>query len=594
MGLLQQAVKTYDFLESQGKVGKYEAEREPLAPMGHIIATAEIEITIDREGKFITAQKIGDKKNPKKIIIPITNDSLGRSSTKSPPHPLCDKLSYMISVNTEKYNKYLETLQQWIDSEYSDPKIEAVFKYIKKQTIIKDLSNIVDIEKAIKDESFVCWSVLNNKYENERLYEGEMISRYTDYYLSTIQNSELCIDYITGGKENAAFKHPGLIGVLRIISLSKKDFVNKGRFTDPNQACSISWISSQKVHNVLKWVIANDGERFGGRTFICWCPNGKEVPKLQDSLHRGKKIHIWVDYRNELQRLLESYKTNLTDTDDVVIAAFDSPAKGRMSVSYYNELKGSDFLDRLKYWDETCCWYDNRWGIRSPSLYEIVQYTFGYPRGGDEAAEIKPDNNIIGQNMQRLIKCRVDKGKIPRDIVKNIVNKAERLHLYDKKNRNGLLFTACAVIRKFYIDYKKEECEMALETEKKDRSYQYGRLLAVLEKIEIAAYGSQKAGITNALRLQSMFVKRPFTTTNTILMQAKNVYYPMLKTGSRIFYERLIGEIMEMISTFGDDKINRPLSEMYLLGYYLQKNDLNPKNNDNNDDNNDDDEREES
>lgn len=574
MGLLQQAVKTYDFLERQGKVGKYEAEKEPLAPIGHIVAEAQIEITLDREGNFITAQKIDNKKNPQNIIIPITNDSLGRSGTKSPPHPLCDKISYMISVNTEKYNNYLETLQQWINSEYSDPKIEAVFKYIKKKTIIEDLSNIINIEKAIKDESYVCWSVLNNEYENEKLYEGEMISRYADYYMSTVQNSALCIDYITGKKENIALKHPGLIGVLRIISLSKKDFVNKGRFTDPDQACSISLISSQKVHNVLKWIIANEGKRFGERTFICWCPNGKEVPKPQDSLHRGSKTHKWVDYRNELQRLLESYKVNLIDTDDVVIASFDAATNGRLSVSYYNELKGSDFLDRLKYWDETCCWYDNRWGISSPSLYSIVQYTFGYQRGSDENAKIEVDSDIIGSNMQRLIKCRVDKGKIPRDIVKNIVNKAERLHLYNKKNRRELLFIACALIRKYFIDYKKEECEMALETEKKDRSYQYGRLLAVLEKIEKDTYDNENNRTTNAMRMQSVFVKRPAYAAKVIIEQLKNAYYPKLSFPARTYYDKLIGQIMEVISECNESEFNKPLAETYLLGYYLQQNSL--------------------
>ena len=45
MGLLQQAVKTYDSMEKMGRVGVYwEGEKEPLAPVAHKIANPKIEI----------------------------------------------------------------------------------------------------------------------------------------------------------------------------------------------------------------------------------------------------------------------------------------------------------------------------------------------------------------------------------------------------------------------------------------------------------------------------------------------------------------------------------------------------------------------
>ena len=572
MGLLQQAVKTYDFLESQGKVGKYEAEREPLAPIGHIIASAKIEITLDENGKFVTAQSVDEK-----IIIPVTEESSGRTSAPA-PHPLCDNLSYLSGSDEKKFTLYVEQLQKWVDSEYGDPMLKTVLNYVKGKTITNDLivSGVAKCDEngSIKGgKDIICWRIGNN-----RLCEGEILKKYTNYYLNE-KPDDLVICYITGDKTVSASQHlKGVVsynGNAKLISANDSaNFTYRGRFTQSEQAVSIGYDVSQKAHNTLKWLSSNEGFSKSSRRFICWCPNGKEVPKLQDSLHRGKKIHIWVDYRNELQRLLESYKTNLTDTDDVVIAAFDAATNGRLSVSYYNELKGSDFLDRLKYWDETCCWYDNRWGISSPNLYSIVQYTFGYQRGSEEISKIEVDDDIIGQNMQRLIKCRADKGKIPRDIVKNIVNKAERLHLYNKKNRSELLFTACALIRKYFIDYKKEECEMALETEKKDRSYQYGRLLAVLEKIEKDTYDNENNRTTNAMRMQSVFVKRPAYAAKVIIEQLKNAYYPKLSFSARTYYDKLIGQIMEVISECDESEFNKPLAETYLLGYYLQQNSL--------------------
>ena len=116
---------------------------------------------------------------------------------------------------------------------------------------------------------------------------------------------------------------------------------------------------------------------------------------------------------------------------------------------------------------------------------------------------------------------------------------------------------------------------MALDKDKKDRSYQFGRLLAVFEKIERDVYSvSGEKRETNAIRMQSVYVKRPAYASKILIEQLKNSYYPKLSVGSRTYYDKLIGQIMSVISEFGDEKFNKPLSETYLLGYYLQRNDL--------------------
>ena len=85
---------------------------------------------------------------------------------------------------------------------------------------------------------------------------------------------------------------------------------------------------------------------------------------------------------------------------------------------------------------------------------------------------------------------------------------------------------------------------MALEPEKLDRSYQYGRLLAVLDIIEsreLRKRGEDRE--TNALRMQSVFTRRPAYAYTIILEQLKNSIFPRLSSGSRAYYDNLIGEI---------------------------------------------------
>ena len=121
---------------------------------------------------------------------------------------------------------------------------------------------------------------------------------------------------------------------------------------------------------------------------------------------------------------------------------------------------------------------------------------------------------------------------------------------------------------------------MALEPERKDRSYQFGRLLAVMEKVERDTYDTNEGREPNAIRLQSVFCQRPMHTAGMLEKQLERAYFPRLKPGSRIWYKNLIGQIMEKLSEFSDDW-NKPLEDSYLMGYYLQRSALYTKKTDN-------------
>ena len=115
---------------------------------------------------------------------------------------------------------------------------------------------------------------------------------------------------------------------------------------------------------------------------------------------------------------------------------------------------------------------------------------------------------------------------------------------------------------------------MALKPDKKDRSYQYGRLLAVFEKVETDTYQQDETRDTNAIRMQSVFVRTPLHVAMNVEQQLEKAYFPRLTPKSRGFYKKLIGEIMEQIHEFPEEQWNRPLEDSYLMGYYLQRNEL--------------------
>lgn len=147
---------------------------------------------------------------------------------------------------------------------------------------------------------------------------------------------------------------------------------------------------------------------------------------------------------------------------------------------------------------------------------------------------LKTDDRVLRQQMQRLVSCRVDRARLPADIKRALVRRASTPLAYSPAVREKLLFTACAVLKKYHYDQSKEVWSIEPAPNKHDRSYRFGRLLAVLEKVERA-------------------------------------YFPRLRPGIRAFYKNAISQIMEEIHRFPDSQWNQPLADTYLMGYYLQR-----------------------
>lgn len=570
MGLLQKALETYEAME--GLVGIYEdGKEEPLAPIGHIVTKAQIEVTINAEGTFVGAKQ-ADK--DQKIIIPVTEKSAGRSNNP-PPHPLCEQVAFLLDWNG-KLQDYITQLTQWVNSPYSHPMLVAVLNYVRNGTMAEDLKSW---GISLKKDDTVGWIVVGLGGISGPVWKDrELLKAYSNYYLSQKKDMTLCM--LTGTYDISATQHLkgvfSLNGNARIISANDStNFTYRGRFAEPEEAASMGYLASQKAHNALKWLISTQGTIQGGRAFVCWNPQGRAVPQptqpVQDQFEDEEDLFDYRNYCQDLRRKLQGYQDKWQPEDQVIIAAFDAATTGRLAITYYNEMLGSDFLDRLARWDKTCCWKDYYHGIQSPLLYNIIAFAFGTPRG--ENGKVEPDEKLIAPQMQRLLSCRIDQAAFPLDIMQALVTKAGNLQIYSKTNRNKLLCITCAVIRKCYFDHKKGEFKLALEPERMDRSYQWGRLLAVMEKIERDTYDPDEKREPNAIRMQSVFVKRPGYAFMVIMEQLKNAYYPRLHIALRTKYEKLIGEIMEQIhlSLKETENYGDPLTETYLLGYYLQK-----------------------
>ena len=115
---------------------------------------------------------------------------------------------------------------------------------------------------------------------------------------------------------------------------------------------------------------------------------------------------------------------------------------------------------------------------------------------------------------------------------------------------------------------------MSVQKDNNDVSYLFGRLLAVMEKIEKEALGKDSKRETNVIRLQSRFTKTPLSTTKIVQEQLRNAYFSKLEPWRKVYFEKLLDEIMGKIGDHDAKELNRPLKDLYLIGYYQQRNDF--------------------
>lgn len=578
MGLLQKACETYDCHASFA--GQLREGHETLAPISHILTSAQIEITLDQDGNFVNARTV-DKTEPK-IVIPVTEESGGRSGTNPVPHPLCDQLKYLDGYDKKKLTMYMEQLADWADSPYGHPKLRPVLTYVGNGTIVTDLaqSDVIKLDEAGRPkngDALVRWRIVGlNEGESRCWVDQSLFRAFIDYYSAKTQQQAQMLCMIDGKLARPASQHPkGIVplcgGNAKLISSNDSSgFTYRGRFSEDWQAATVSYEASQKAHNALRWLAAEQGAQvvYGGRAFFCWNPQGKRVCSVTGPFRvAAAPATEPTEYQEDLRKTLLGYKAELPDSAGVVIAAFDAATTGRLSLTYYNELMGSDFLQRLYDWDASCCWPSRSGAIWSPSLLQIVNCAFGTLQG----QFLKTDDRVMKQQMQRLVSCRVDRVRLPADIKQALVQRVSRPLAYEPAVREKILFTACAVLKKYYFDRNKEEWTMQLDPGKHDRSYQFGRLLAVLEKAERDTYGRDETREPNAIRQQSVFCQRPMYAAANIEKQLERAYFPRLRPGTRAFYKNTISQIMEEIHKFPDSQWNQPLADTYLMGYYLQR-----------------------
>ncbi|TCL65913.1 CRISPR-associated Csd1 family protein [Hydrogenispora ethanolica] len=630
MSWMQNLCDTYDACaDAVGICG--ENQTTMLLPLGHLLTELDVIVHLKKDGTFQRAENIkSSAKNKTLICVPCTDESEARSGTKAIdfPHPLFDQIKYLFT------QKYVDNLEKWMvylknNSKYSYAyqAIAAVYHYVVKGTISDDL---LSFQMTVKDDMFVGFCVnFDNSFEDRLWMMPELWKAWIDFYLSEDiakrQSKDVC--YITGDKSAFTEKHPKSInrssGNAKLITGNDgTNFTFRGRFKQPSQAVTVSFEASQKAHQALRWLISKPScYRCDSQAIVAWAIDSiPDVPGFYDDSYDVYNAvaqtdeerltlaenAIYVDYANALKKALSGYSTSSklkTHIRRISIMSTDAATTGRLSVTYYRELSENEYEERIENWHNTCKWYQpfgkdadgtykTGYFIGAPAVDRIALAVLGKRRKQKDESYDKLVKNL----REQLVHCIFDGERIPASMVNAALNRASNPLAFEntgaKSNSDRwrdweyVLGAACALIKRYYYDYKKEEIAVELETERRDRDYLYGRLLAVADKIESSArYKQGKAKederATNAVRYMTVFSQHPFRTWNMLFTQQLNPYIQQLNGAG--WYLNLIGDIKQLFEP-GAFERDASLDGKYLLGFFAQRQELrkNQKNNNNN------------
>ena len=501
----------------------------------------------------------------KYLIYPITMDSITRTSGIA-PHMLIDKLEYVLNDNSNKNKKYKEQLSEFV--EYAKNKDIEVYTFLKifsdfinKDNIMEIIQeelneNEIDINIFDKKDLFVNIVIKNDKDKNLDVSNFKKLHQfYINYVDNKIQNDGICS--ITGEKNKIIYKHRGLIGSAKLISISNHKENYEGRFIvkkagECEDIVKIGYKSSEKIHLMLKFLFDNKKctQNIGESTnLIVWSDDN-----LSDTIYEIginikditiDKITVGADNK------LGLYKKNPElKGENLYVCIIDKINNGRISLKYFNQYIKSQVEKNIKDWNDKYYIIKNNGEKETFSIFNIFEKAYGVERNGKIVFD---KNKFRSEQIQKILLSMIEGKSIPQNIKlkykENIKNRIKY-----KKTWEYFYRLAVTVLREEFLKDKNV---------KNNKSFLFGRLLAIYENIE-----KGKEGIKLTELYWNKFTNTPMFVVD--ILEEKTKPY-LLKSEYKEFYKDQKQEIFnKLLFLYKDENLNEKLDFKFIYGYRYQ------------------------
>lgn len=528
---------------------------------------------------------------------------------------MVDKLTYYLSeIDQGQYDAYHRQLDEWI-SQCQEQEVKRFLSHIQRfllqddfiEKIVQSLYGRVTSREGLKvtflnsDDSEktidLSTAFLEFKIDQFIGYQTVSVTNYLDLhkaYISYVESNQQAdiICNISGKQEVLAAKHRGLIGNAKLISVSNNIETYKGRFKEREDVFTVGNQTSEKIHLMAKFLLENEHTHAwlgSGQHLINWFSDDLTnetqlditTPKVEDngmfdfgetSSDDGPKFQV-TEANKKISSAYIHGKKEFGDGATYYVAIVNKTNDGRVALKYFRQLAASQLLDNLNKWQDKYSWQfkkkNEEYAECPPSYIDIILVAYGVDRG----RFLELDNDKFkSDQFQKLATAMIDGKDVPETILGKLRDNIKQRQRYGN-TWNKVLFVSLALLHK----NNKEEFTPMLDHENKNRSYLFGRLLAIFELLELQRYqldGSKNNRITNAERYWSAYTSQPAKLMMNLTNKIRP-YEEAVKLNSPGIFKKLDKErveIMDSLSPLMQDRgINDPLDYRFIFGYYAEK-----------------------
>lgn len=561
----------------------YQRKKDLLPQEGFELKEIKFLIIINDEGKFVDLQDLREGRRGKRFLLPKSVARSGANSWQT-AYFLWDHTGYVlehpkddseknIKMAKKQHESFLSVLNNLPDNVKKDVGVNAVVLFyalnqveaVKQHPVWQDCARIPGCNITFRLDG-----------DSVLIPQREVVVEYQKNSLMTNGKNEdnenifkTCL--ITGEKEIVSRLHTptpilGSKSNARLVAFQKNsgyDSYGKEQAYNAPVSTKAEFAYSTVLNSLIR--SSTNKKIISDTTILFWAEkktseiNPEEIFPWVIAMQKADEDNPDIGV-NRIKKLFDAIYTGQLSsekTNHFYVLGL-APNAARISVRFWKAPSVEEFgLNIKKHFED----FEIIHGPKEQeylSLYQILSSTaLGY-----KMENVPP--NLAGAVVESVI----DGTQYPLSLMQQCIR---RIRAEQHINRTR------AAILKAYLNRKKriqklnqKELKMALDKNNTNVAYRTGRLFAVLEKIQEEA----NPGINATIR--DRFYGAASSTPVTVfprLLSLKNSHLKKLNAGRKIYFEKLIGEILDDIQSLPK---NLALDEQanFAIGYYHQRQDF--------------------
>ena len=440
-------------------------------------------------------------------------------------------------------------------------------------------------------KALVCFSVIDEDGGIHDTWEEKSVQTdWINYCVSGDVEKEAVVCEFTGKLAPAAVKHPKTLmrfaaNAKLISSNDSNGMTYLGRFSTPDEVCTISSEASYCFHSAVKWaedraVSFKKGKDKDVTDYMSWCMETPNTHLSNNDEQRGyaeSQNQYYLQVQNALKGKLENAKGK-----HLVFMTTGSVSPGHMAISGFRVGSADDIFRNEAAWNRTSSFFTKGKNgenvVRAPSVGEIIYYAFGTERKDLTGKySMNVNEKIYARQLYILTQCVTENKAVPDLVLERLMRKASSIRNFcDYKNFAHSRFIVCALARKKMIEDKrlKEEDSMEFNLDTASIDMLFGALLAIYDKAERDFCDKHK--VTNAQNLEPQYISQTADTLVKLRLAAKPYLDKARKSYGGCYLEQYICELMCKLGERLAEKGIRmedveQLGPEYMIGFELMK-----------------------